>query len=261
MNEEQLKKYIENQLSDIEKNQLEQLCADNSFLDEALDGLTEWRSKSSVTYDELQDKLHTEINKIKLNSKTQRMEPKPSSFIRMPIFRVIATAASIVGILFFSTHYLFEKRKSAEKIYALHFKVLTHPDGVVRGEDTVAENNFTRKAIAYYEQENYKKAIEFYQKALAQQPKNEKNILFLAISYLANFQPEEAIEVLDNADTDEQKHLNDRHWYLAMAYLKIKDIDNAKNYLKMLSISNSYYTENATAILKQLGDDDITVQK
>ncbi len=259
MNKHELKKYLEEQLSNEEKNKLEQTYSDNPFLDEALDGLTEWKENKTISFDNLQQELDDKIDKVRNEQTT--IVTKKKSILRMPIFRVIAVAAAIVGILFFSVNFLFEKRKHSEKIYASYFKVLTHPDGVVRSDEASNDNNYTSQAIQYYEQENYKKAIEYYNKALEQNPNNEKNILFLGVSYLANFQPEKAIEVLKDATTTDNNYLDDRNWYLAMAYLKIKDLDNARVYFKKLSNTKSYYTENAKEIIESLGEDEYSAQK
>lgn len=258
MNEEQLKKYLEDQLNNKQKNELEQEFSNELFLDEALEGLTNWKADTKNNFDDLKEDLEKSIDKVVENT-----IPKPSSVIRMPIFRIIAVAASIIGILFFSVNYLFEQRNQVEKIYASNFKLLTHPDGAVRSSE-VEENNVdedVKKAVYFYENENYKKAIVYYQKALEKQPNNEKNSLFLAVSYLANYQPEKAIEILTNVNIDEHNYLSDRNWYLALAYLKIKDIDNAKIYFKKLATSESFYTENAKEILEQLGEEVLTVQK
>jgi tetratricopeptide (TPR) repeat protein len=138
---------------------------------------------------------------------------------------------------------------------------LTHPDGTVRGEQLNVEADFSTKATQYYERENYKKAIEYYKKALEQHPNNEKNILFLGVSYLANFEPENAIDVFTSATTSENQYLNDRNWYLAMAYLKIKDVDLAKGILVQLAKSESFYSQSSKEILEELGEESYTVQQ
>jgi hypothetical protein len=78
---------------------------------------------------------------------------------------------------------------------------------------------------------------------------------------LANFEPENAIDVFTSATTSENQYLNDRNWYLAMAYLKIKDVDLAKGILVQLAKSESFYTQSSKEILEELGEESYTVQQ
>jgi tetratricopeptide (TPR) repeat protein len=260
MNEAQLIKYLNNELSEKERNAVEQFLAENPFWEEGLEGLEQWKEHSNISYNELQTTLHEKIDAV-TQQKVETTTDNKTQIVRMPIFRIIAVAATIVGILFFSVHYLYEQRMRTENIYAAHFKVLTHPDGTVRGEQLNEEADFSTKATQYYERENYKKAIEYYKKALEQHPNSEKNILFLGVSYLANFEPENAIDVFTSAATSENQYLNDRNWYLAMAYLKIKNVDLAKGILVQLSKSESFYTQSSKEILEELGEESYTVQQ
>lgn len=249
MNKEDLKKYLNQELSNKEQNAFEQKMSDNLFLDEATEGLQEWKDASKKTVEELETSLNNQIDAV-ANSKSNEIK----KVVRMPIFRIIGIAAGIIGILFFTLTYLHNQRMSSDNLYEDYFKVLTHPDGTVRGEDSAVEQSNTEKAIVYYEQENYKKAIYHYKEAVAENPSNDKNQLFLGISYLANYEPEEAIKTFTTYDFSNSKYIYDRDWYLALAYLKTKDLQNSKILFERLSKEDSYYQNSSKDILKSLGN-------
>ena len=92
----------------------------------------------------------------------------------------------------------------------------------------------------------------FYKELVEQDSLNAKHNLFLGISYLANYQTKNAIKTLEkDFATDDFK--DDRIWYLALAYIKNNQLDDAKPLLQTLATNDSYYSSNATSIL-----DDIT---
>ena len=172
----------------------------------------------------------------------------------LPIFRIIAVAAGIIGILFLTVTYLHQQRMETEALFEANFKVLTQIDGAVRGEDAEIESNMNeeKKAVYYYERENYKEAIVHYEKALQSQPDNNQMQLYLAVAYLANYQATDAIQILSENDFSNSQYKQDRNWYLALAYLKNKDLKNAKPLFEQLSAFDNYYQNSSKKLLKSL---------
>lgn len=95
MKKEELKKYLEQTLSDKERNALEQEMQDNPFLNEATEGLEAWHQQGSANFDTLNNELDKSIDN-KIASKNIEIK----KVARMPIFRIMAIAAGIIGILF-----------------------------------------------------------------------------------------------------------------------------------------------------------------
>lgn len=250
MNKEELKQYLSNQLSSKEQNAFEKELADNPFFQEAVEGLENFNKDTEMSFDDLDRSLDTKIDEV-LTEKSLEVK----NVVKMPIFRILVLAASVVGIVFFTLNYLHQQRLSTEVLYEENFKVLTHPDGTVRaGEQEQTTQTETEKAIYFYERENYKQAIAHYELALKSDPNNEKNNLFLAVSYLANYQAEDAIAVLVNSTFASNEYENDRDWYLAMAYLKTKNLKQAIPLFEKLSHIDCYYQSASQKILKSLED-------
>jgi len=102
-----------------------------------------------------------------------------------------------------------------------------------------------------YEKEDYFGAVKMYEKLVAANPDNIKNNLFYAISLMATNQPKKAIDILSKITTSEEFHF-DINWYLALAYLKSKDLQNAQVYFQIIAKDDNYYQVQAKAILEKL---------
>jgi tetratricopeptide (TPR) repeat protein len=242
MKKEDLKKYLEEELSGAEKHALEKKLADDPFFSEGLEGLRQWKADTGQPFDELSAALDKQVDEA---------QPTAERVIRMPWVRLVLIAASLAGICFFSLQYFFNARDTSEKIFAAYFKPLSHPDMTVRGEDTSISQT-EPAAVRSYEHENYKQAIYYYKAILEKQPDNEKHMLFLGISYLANHQPELAIGILNKGFAKYPEFENDRNWYLALAYLRVNNTPATKSILQELKNGDSYYKEMAAGLLKEL---------
>jgi predicted Zn-dependent protease len=242
MKKEDLKKYLEEELTDTEKNALEKILADDPFFAEGLEGLKQWKADTGQPLDDLNAALDKQVD---------AAQPGAERMIRMPWVRLVLIAASLAGICFFSLQYFFTGRDTSEKIFAVYFKPLSHPDMTVRGENS-SYSQPEPAAVRSYEHENYKQAIYHYKALLEKQPGNEKHRLFLGIAYLANHQPELAIELLNKGFTEYPEFENDRNWYLALAYLRINNTAATKSILLELEKGDSYYKDMAAGLLKEL---------
>lgn len=243
MDSEQIKKYLANELSPQERNAFEQEMESDPFLLEAIDGLT--LSNPSWSMPDLN------LKEIELNAgiDAQLNKPKKGKILAMPFFRY-AAAACIVGVLALVSWRLFLAPKALDEqtIYAAYFHPLTHPDGVVRGAQSKSDE---MTAIQAYENEDYFSAIKYYEKLVNNNPINVKNNLFLGVSYLATNQPKKAIEVLSKIADSEEYHA-DIVWYLALSYLKNKDLQQAQSAFASLAKEENYYQAQSVEILNKL---------
>lgn len=241
MNNDRIKKYLNNELSPVERNAFERAMQDDPFLMEAMDGLESFNQPQKL-----------EIIQKELEEKTDMRTavPKPGGkIIFMNVFK-LAAAACIIGIVAFTSwRYIFTKRIVDEQaIYASYFKPLTHPDATVRGENKPANDE---QAVLAYEKEDYFEAVRQYEKLVSDNPDNVKNKLFLGISFLATNQPKKAIDVLGSITTSEEFHY-DIQWYLALAYIKTKEIQKAQDILQIIVHNENYYQHQAKDILAAL---------
>lgn len=244
MNNDLIKKYLADELSSQERNAFEQQMENDPFLKESVEGL-------------LLQKEHWQIHQLeKLEHELMPLQNTESITIvkhsknRSFRFFKFAAAASIIGVIVFVgwQHFFVAKNINTANVYADYFKPLTHPDATVRGENMEKEET---KAIQAYESEDYFAAVNYYKKLVENHPANVKDNLFYGISLLATNQPEKAIDVLSNIQTSVEYHY-DIQWYLALAYLKNKQIQETKKSLNELTKEDNFYQNQANEILNKL---------
>ncbi len=245
MSNELIKRYLANELSNDERYAFELEMENDPFLKDAVDGFENFAKEDTSfsiekTEKELFQQIDQKVSELKVDKKV----------IFMNFFKY-AAAACLVGIVAFSTwRFILQKNGTIDEqaIYASNFKPLTYPDGIVRGENDTTSSS---KAAELYEKEDYFGAVKMYEKLVAANPDNIKNNLFYAISLMATNQPKKAIDILSKITTSEEFHF-DINWYLALAYLKSKDLQNAQVYFQTIAKDDNYYQVQAKAILEKL---------
>jgi hypothetical protein len=63
MEKDELRKYLEEELSDKEKNALERKMSDDPFFADSVDGLQQWKSDTGKNINDLEDELNKKIDK------------------------------------------------------------------------------------------------------------------------------------------------------------------------------------------------------
>ena len=160
------------------------------------------------------------------------------------------TAVAALLIIALSINFLINSSINEDKLFATYFepsKNVSSP--IVRSEtdETVLINAF----IAYSEM-NYIQAISLFDKAF-DNTKNSELLFYEGNSLLALGKTEEAIETLKEHLTYDDTLSNRTHWYLALAYLKMKQLDKAKVELKALITSEETFKKTeAISLLEKL---------
>ncbi|MCB0507477.1 MAG: tetratricopeptide repeat protein [Chitinophagales bacterium] len=245
MDNNKIKQYLSNQLSQEERIAFEKEMENDFFLQESMDGFK--AIQNEFTVDEI-EKLEQELHQL-IDKKTSQQKTKNGNFNN---FLKFCVAACIVGIVVLLGNAIYKNANTlnTDKIFATYYKPLTHPDGTVRGENDISDE---QKAIEAYEKEDYFAAVNLYQSLVSNNPENAKNKLFLGISLLATNQETKAIEVF-NSITNAETYQTDIYWYRALANIKNKDISAAEMDLQKLANSENFYQKNAQEILEKIGN-------
>ena len=162
-------------------------------------------------------------------------------------------AASIATIIGLSSYFIFSNQVvSNQELYAKNF---TPYENVVV---PIVRNNkeLTTKALAfaYYELGEYEKAIDLF---------NQLTITNNTEKATINFYKANANLMLDNYTNAKDLFLQivknnkkiwqqESIWYLALIFIKLEDIDNAKLFLQKLQQLNSYKINKVNDLLKSL---------
>ena len=157
-------------------------------------------------------------------------------------FRNIAAA---VIIIFASATFWMINKPSNERLYDSYFK----PDPGLPTTMSTSNNFAFYDAMVNYKQGDYKKAIGKWEVLHAKSPENDTINYFLGVAHLANKSEDKAIEYLKQVtDNDHDAFKNDAHYYLGLAFLKDKNIMEAKKNLEMSSV------EEAKTVLSKIKD-------
>lgn len=243
MDNDLIKKYLANELSSAERHAFEIEMENDPFLMEAIEGLSMQHNTWAPTHlSELEEQLKAQFPAPKLTTSTKHYAIK--SFFKY------AAAACVIGILALVSWRLFitSKQLNEQEIYAAYFHPLTNTEGIVRGENKA---DIESAAVQAYENEDYYGAVKHYEQLVRSNPENVKYKLYFGISLLASNQTPKAIEVLSTINTTEAFNY-DVQWYLALAYLRNKDIQHAQPLFSSLTKENNYYQKQALEITQKL---------
>lgn len=242
MKDDLVLKYVHNELSPEERYAFELEMENDPFLMESVEGLQQFAATHTISQlQQVQHDLFTSIN--------QKTTTKKASIKKINPFLLWAFAACFIGLIVtVSWHFILQgNTPNTDQLFAAYYQPLTHPDGTVRGEDN---KHSEKDAIALYEKEDYFEAANLYQKLVNNNPENIKNRLFLGISYLSSNQTEKAIVVLSGIQ-QATEYQQDIQWYLALAYIKNKNVTAAIPLLHALSESPNYYQPKAKELVEK----------
>lgn len=162
------------------------------------------------------------------------------------IWWIAASLALLIGITYFAIQ---QGPPDTQVLFVENFEPyrnVVHP--IVR---SAQQQDLKTSAFAHYEKGEYQEALKLFQK-LYETTKTPHYLFYKANAFLKLNRPKEAIGALQahlkTKDTLTQKS----HWYLAMAYLKLDDVANAKKSLEQVVAQNKYNVKKASTLLKTL---------
>ncbi|WP_132214534.1 tetratricopeptide repeat protein [Mariniflexile fucanivorans] len=156
-------------------------------------------------------------------------------------YKYHAIAASIVIAL--GCFWFLNRDSKNERLFAKHFK----PDFGLATTMSESNNYDFDDAMVDYKQKNYDLAIKKWETILNAKPKNDTLNYFLGISYLAKNAEKEAVSKFQNVvKQDQSAFKSDAYLYLGLAYLKLDNLEKAR---ENLALSD---TENSRLLLSEL---------
>ena len=183
-----------------------------------------------------------------------------SSGIRKLRFRLAVAAgfALLVTAIFFMLDTRVDPSALASTHFSFHSDLLSDQLAASGATDEINKTlvPLLHQGIQLYNQGNYEQAKEEFQK-FKDQAKSRDYLVILNDFYLAQIalyqdQPEETIKLLKQIDAERGLPIEaSTKWYLALAYLKTHDIDNAKKFLEDLQ-TNVDYGPQVNIILNKL---------
>lgn len=161
----------------------------------------------------------------------------------------LAIAAS-VALLILAGWWVFNWRSSQpEALYAAYFS----PDEGLPTTLGYADNAQFAEGMVSYKLGEYTEALEYWQPLLSADPDNDTLSYYSGLAFLANDQPEQAMQYLNLiVENEASAYQMDARWYLALAYLKNEQPAKAQALLQTLAAKDSPYREESQEILEKL---------
>lgn len=239
-NSKLIEKYFSNQLSEIERLEFNGLYTTDPEFKKEVDFLNNVKSVSEKE-DDAQFKKHLRTYEAEFSTKKKR---KSKQWLK-PLYAVAAILLIALSINLFQ-----QDRINETELFSTYFepsKNVSVP--IVRSE---TDESLLNNAFMAYSETNYEEALSLFQKAF-ENTQNSELLFYEGNTLLALGQTEKAIEKFKEHLNYEDQLTNRSYWYLALAYLKTNQLENAKDALKTLIDSGETFKKReATLLLKKI---------
>jgi TolA-binding protein len=246
---EQLIRYLDGELTEEQKILFQEQLKNNHALTDNLEIIQDINQilgdKQIATFE---DNLK-EVEHVLFRNSEIKKERATSHY---SVGRRLAIAGAISLLIIGCAYFLFFKTTASytDELYAQYYSKLDA--NFFTRSDAPAKDDFIQ-AIQLYDAGDYKAAIMLFNKILTNDPSNNAVKLFLGICYSETQRFPNAIKILQGVIAQNDLTFGEHAtWYLSLCYIKTKDIQHAKQTLKQLISSKSYYVEKASELLQKL---------
>jgi hypothetical protein len=234
--------YLDGNLNETEKAEFNKLLIEDNCL--ASEIILHKEVNEAILDNEIHE-FREKVYKLISSSaeKSSRFLLFPKKLIKYPV------AASIVLLIGISLWQVFSL-ESPDKIYADYYKAY-QPDISVRSINTTTDK--IQLSYLLYQEGDYESSFEILNNYLAENADNQTARFYLGMNAIELGKIDFAIAELKKIEQDETTpYAIHARWYLAMTYLKSKNPDEARIYLKSLRKEENFYSEKAREVLKKL---------
>jgi tetratricopeptide (TPR) repeat protein len=241
---ENIESYLSGNMTDVEKQLFEEkLLKDDSLKSEVLN----FKMAQDAILAKGRESIKTSVNTaFETSQKTNK--PKTKIFT---LQRIISSVAAVF-ILAVSTFILWPENQSfsPEELFTSYYEVPVLPN-VRSGEGSSLD--VWNRTISFFDEGNYSDYIKTITPVLNSNEFEFRNegYLFLGLSQLELENFSEAISAFENVSSISSSG-EDADWFTALAYLKIKNLEEAQEIFLEISNSNHSKKIEATQILKSI---------
>ena len=171
----------------------------------------------------------------------------------------VASIAALIAISLGGWWVFQQNQSTLEQLFAQHFT--TYENDVTlslrsnndRPTEYAIETNPLHLALMAYDEQNFAQSITLLQARLAERPQDGTAAFYLGLSYLETNELEKAADYLVQAKDRSARYREAATWYLALAQLKMENVDTAKSLLQeLLQAKDEFYAKRATALITDL---------
>jgi len=234
-----IEKYFSNCLSNEELKEFESLYNNNVEFKKEVDFLANIKIVSGLEDNE----------SFKTTLKSFESQKKHKNLFSINPYTITTVAAILIIGLFISFYWV--NKPNSNDLFATYFEPSINVSvPIVRSEDS---QNITNEAFIAYAEKDYKNASILFEKAYNSNNNNSELLFYEGNALLASGSTKDAIEKFKNHLKFQDSLTNRSHWYLALAYLKMNDLDNAKKQLDIfINTTENFKKEDAKSLLNKL---------
>jgi len=240
INKTLIENYFSNNLEENEKKEFEIEYQTNPEFKDEVDFLNNIKK---VTEKEDTNQFKEKLVSFE-NQYSKKTENRYVSWIK-PVAAIAAIFIIAIAINFF-----FQTKESEQKLFLTYFEPSKNVSApIVRA---TKNENIENNAFISYSEYDYVKALSLFEEAYSES-KNSELLFYEGNALLALGKTKEAINKLKQHLQTSDSLSNRTHWYLALAYLKNKEPNHAKEELKQLLASGEpFKNKEATLLLEKL---------
>lgn len=248
---EQLERYQRGKCSGKEKQEVEhRLARDEGFrglyddMELMAQGLRRTSEGSSI-----EDKIELLKSSLEVFEETEEKEVinLNSWFTRnRSALSIAATISLLVASLFiFKT-----SATNPDRLFQDYFEPYENLNSALR--DSQQEVDDLAQAYIAYEQGKYAEAAEFFESVNSENTQLLTHFFYQGNAYLALGEAEKAIALFQIVSESKSILRDTAKWYLALSYLKSKELKKCREVLDEISLANNGFSKRANTIIKQL---------
>lgn len=234
---DEVRKYLLHQLSDTEMSSIDKkLLEDPAF------------KKEFTLYKTMVVAMEEHFDETLKDSLKREERKRPARQRQLLIFLSTAAAVLLISVLSYSIFYL--AKPTPQQLFAEYYKPYYNVVDDHKRDNTIS--NEATEAFRLYDQKEYKKAAEVFDRELVDSPHNPALLFYSGLSQLVIDRPGPAIEKLKEVAGNSSQFTEAAQWYLALAYLKNNDIIQSRKVLEKIASSAGAYRQKATILLEEI---------
>jgi tetratricopeptide (TPR) repeat protein len=235
--------YVNGDLREDEKADIERHLDECRLCAGAVEGVAQLEPRQDFLTSA--DSLRTRLRLRAASGSSSSVRQSPSRvWSARPYLALAATIVIVAGM----TAYLL-RSTTEEVLFQQHFEPYPRTRPVVRGATADAASD----PVILYESRDYRGALGGFEKTLRERPNDPAARFYAGLCQLALDRSADAIGNLEETRRLGAGELDaPAEWYVALAYLRSRNLDEARSRLQRIAAAGGFYADKARALLSDL---------
>ena len=243
LSKKELQAYLDESIHDDDRYRIESHLIDCPLCNAAVEGFAQ---QYNFGEDKYLEKLETAIT-------TKKEIQENHSNIKNKFSLMNRIAAAVLLLLIASASLLYWNSQKTERLFLSYYEGL-EIDNTVRGvADNATEQNELNLGVSAFNNQFFEKSIGHFNSYLKENPEHIAANYFKAMALLELGKYKEAIDYFSICRINDESYFEEATWHIALAYLQLKDVERAKQFLNdLIKDEKSFYYKKAKELLGEL---------